>query len=56
VYLFQLNPPSKTQSYDPTQLVYYSGEFPDRPEADAIFNKIKDAYVNIAPWPLVKVG
>jgi hypothetical protein len=56
VYIFRLEPPSKTQSYDPTKILYYSGAFPDRAEADAIYAKIKDAYVGIQPWPLVKIG
>src|SRR5262249_46650142 len=43
IYLFHLNPPSKTQSYEPTKILYYSGAFPDRPEADAIYAKLKDA-------------
>jgi hypothetical protein len=55
IYIFHLEPPSKTQSYDPTQILFFSGAF-ERAEADAIYAKIKDAYVTITPWPLVKVG
>ena len=55
VYLFLLNPPSKTQSYDPTQILFFSKAF-ERAEADAIYAKIKDAYMSINPWPLAKVG
>jgi hypothetical protein len=56
VYIFRLEPPSKTQSYDPTKILYYSGAFPDRAEADAIFKKIDGAYVGIQPWPMKKIG
>jgi hypothetical protein len=56
VYIFHLQPPSKTQSYDPTKILYYSGAFPDRPEADALYAKIKDAYQGIFPWPLKQIG
>ena len=56
VYIFHLQPPSKTQSYDPTKILYFSGAFPDRPEADALYAKIKDAYQGIFPWPLKQIG
>ena len=55
IYIFHLMPPSKTQSYDPTQILFFSGAF-ERAQADAIYAKIKDAYSSITPWPLVKVG
>jgi hypothetical protein len=56
VYVFHLNPPSKTQSYDPTKIIYFSGAFPDRPEADAVYKKISEALKGITPWPLLKIG
>ena len=55
IYIFHLQPPSKTQSYDPVQILFFSGAF-ERAEADAIYAKIKDAYSAINPWPLVKIG
>jgi len=58
VYLFEVNPVVKGQSYDLVQLIYYSTAFPERPEADALYKKIGDSLfapgVNI--WPLKKVG
>jgi len=54
-YIFQLNPPVKTQSYDPTKILFFSGAF-ERAEADAIFAKLQTCYINIDPIPLVKVG
>ena len=56
VYLFHLNPPSKTLSYDPVQIIYSSGLFPVRADADAIYTKLGAAFVSIVIWPLVKVG
>jgi hypothetical protein len=56
VYLFHLNPPSKTLTYEPTFILYSSGAFPERPEADAIYNKLKDAIQGMNPWPLKKIG
>lgn len=55
VYLMFLAPPSKTLSYNPTEILYKSGAF-ERAEADALFAKLKDGYVLLAPWPLVKIG
>ena len=57
-YIFNLNPPSKTQSYDPTKILFESGAF-SREEADVIYAKLKDAYAPTSPIstiPLVKVG
>jgi hypothetical protein len=54
-YVFYLNPPSKTNSYSPTAILYDSGAF-TREEADTIFAKLKDCYQQIQPWPLVKIG
>jgi hypothetical protein len=54
-YIFFCDPVSKTQSYNPTSLLFESGAF-SREEADAIFAKLKDCYNRIVPWPLVKIG
>jgi hypothetical protein len=54
-YLFICDPVSKTQSYNPTALLFESGVW-KREEADPIFAKLKDCYNQILPWPLVKIG
>jgi hypothetical protein len=56
-YFFTLMPPSKTQSYDPTKILFQSGAF-SREEADVIYGKLKDCYApqGISAIPLVKVG
>jgi len=54
-YLFICDPVSKTESYNPTKLLFESGAF-TREEADAIFAKLKDCYNQIVPWPLAKIG
>ena len=54
-YMFHLDPPIKTQSYDPTKILFVSNAF-ERAEAEAIYAKLKDCYVAINPMPLVKVG
>jgi hypothetical protein len=56
-YFFSLTPPSKTQSYDPTKILFESGAF-SRDEADVIYGKLKDCYTaqGISTIPLVKVG
>jgi hypothetical protein len=56
-YIFSLTPPSKTQSYDPTKILFQSGAF-SRDEADTIYAKLKDCYTpqGISTIPLVKVG
>ena len=54
-YLFICDPASKAQSYNPTELLFKSGVW-TREEADGIFNKLKDCYNQILPWPLVKIG
>jgi hypothetical protein len=64
IYVFQVDSPSTTQSYMPGKIVYEflyfikdgkEGGIP-RPLADEIFAKLKDCYVQLAPWPLVKMG
>lgn len=54
-YVFQLNPPSKTLSYDPSKILYAPGMW-ERAEADALFKKIADALVTFSVLPLDKVG
>jgi hypothetical protein len=60
VFVFQLNPPSKALSYDPSKILYAPGGlWTDRAESDALFKKIADALVaqgGLAPWPLAKIG
>lgn len=56
VYIFyaeQLPPGGAT--FDPIKLLYESGAF-ERAKADEVYGKIKDAYMQIAPWPLVAIG
>ena len=55
-YLFICDPAVQdAQSYNPTALLFESGVW-KREEADAIFNKLKDCYNQIQPWPLIKIG
>lgn len=66
-YVFQLDKPSTTQSYNPGKVVYdflyfqkegKEGGIP-RADADAIFAKagnMQDMFVNILVWPLTKIG
>jgi hypothetical protein len=59
IYVFQLNPPSKTLSYDPGKILYAPGGlWPEaaRKEADDLYNKIKDALAGLNFLPLSKVG
>jgi hypothetical protein len=67
-YVFQLDKPSTTQSYNPGKVVYEflyiqkdgkESGIP-RAEADAIFEKagknMQEMFVNILVWPLTKIG
>jgi hypothetical protein len=64
IYILQIDAPSTAISYHPFKLVYEQLWNADeklslipRPEADAIFEKLKASFQNIAPpWKLVKVG
>jgi hypothetical protein len=62
IFVFQIDTPSKTQSYNPVKIIYYllhkNGEEGGitRAEADEIYNKLMPTYQQIIPWPLVKVG
>jgi len=62
IYIFQMDAPSTTLTYNPRTILwdYLKAGDPSSPlkydDATAIFNKIKDDYVQIATWPLVKVS
>ena len=58
VFVFDLSPVVKTQSYDAVRILYYSKAFPDRAEADAVYKKIGDSLASpqIVVWPVAKVG
>lgn len=55
LYVFDMNPPSKTLSYEPVKILYAPG-FMERAEADAVLEKLKGSIVSINPFPLSKVG
>lgn len=66
-YWFIIDPVVKGASYDPTKIIYYVKPGPDantpgtplipRADADALYQKLKDMIVGIAPpVPLSKVG
>jgi hypothetical protein len=61
IYIFNLTSPSTTYSYNPTEILYNTlkagqeGSAVTREEADAIFEKLKGAYLVInPPWVLVR--
>ena len=63
IYLFQLETPSTTHSYNPVTILYtylgagVEGSKVTRAEADALYEKFKASYLAVNPlWPLVKVG
>jgi hypothetical protein len=65
IYILQVDAPSTAISYNPFKVVYETmwkngaaeGALLTRPEADAIYEKLKAAFQNInPPWKLVKVG
>lgn len=63
IYLFQLDSPSTTHSYNPVMILYtylgagVEGSKVTRAEADALYEKFKASYLAVNPlWPLVKVG
>ena len=60
-YVIVLNPPSKTQSYRPDKIVYYSGLLPadKRADQDALYKKLAEALADanpMSPIPLAKIG
>ena len=56
IYVFQLNPPSKTLSYDPGKILYATPPMWERKDADDLYNKIKDALAGLNFLPLNKIG
>jgi hypothetical protein len=57
LYLFNLDHPSKTVSYNPVALLFYTDtEAIKREEADALHKKWEGSYDAVNIWPLVKVG
>lgn len=54
-YYFVLQPASKTNSYDPSKLLYESGDLFPRAEADVIFNKLAESLAGIGAQPLRKL-
>ena len=56
IYVFELNPASKTLSYDPSKILYAPGSGWERAAADVIYNKILNSLAGINTIPLQKVG
>lgn len=57
IYVFQIDAPSKTISYNPVKLLYESeGGLFKYEVATPLFDKFKDTYTGIQFWPMVKVG
>ena len=55
-YLFVADPASKTASYNPSPfLLYESGLFPERKEADELFAKLAATIKNISPMAVTVV-
>jgi len=56
-YVFNLDHPSKTYSYNPIALLYYTdAEAIKRDEADTILKKWTDSSEGVNIWPLLKLG
>jgi hypothetical protein len=53
IYIWLINPAEVGSAYDPGKIIY--DVFP-RAEADEIFNKLKDSYVNLQRWTLDKLA
>ena len=54
-YYFVIDPAVATQSYNPTALLYESGDLFPRAEADAIFEKLKGSLLGLEPAPLKRI-
>jgi hypothetical protein len=54
-YYFIVDPASTTQSYDPSKLLYDTGDLFQRAEADAIFNKLAESLAGIGTQPLKRL-
>jgi hypothetical protein len=56
IFVFQLNPPSKTMSYDPGKILYESGLW-ERKDADPLYAKVgAGVLAGLNVLPLAKVG
>lgn len=55
IYVFALDPIAQGLTYDPVKILFESGVF-ERPKADELYARLKDAYARITPWPLVAFG
>lgn len=55
IYIFAIDPVSQGMTYDPVKILFESGAF-ERPKADELYARVKDAYARITPWPLVTFG
>ena len=63
LYLFHLDAPSTTYSYNPVKIIYtylgagVEGSKVTRAEGDALYDKFKFSFINISPlWKLIKVN
>lgn len=65
LYILQIDSPSTTITYNPFAVVYEvmwkngktEGALINREEADAIYAKLKAAFINVnPPWKLIKIG
>ena len=63
IYLFRLETPSTTYSYNPREIIYVylkagqEGAPLTRPDADAIYAKLQASFLTISPlWTLTKIG
>jgi hypothetical protein len=54
-YYFVIDPASPTQSYNPTALLYETGDLFPRAEADAIFEKLKNSLAGLIAQPLTQI-
>jgi hypothetical protein len=55
MYYFVIDPASPTQSYNPTALLYETGDLFPRAEADAIFEKLKNSLAGLVAQPLKQI-
>ena len=54
-YYFIVDPASNALSYDPSKLLYDSGDLFQRAEADALFNKLAESLAGIGTIPLKRL-
>jgi hypothetical protein len=55
IYYFLIEPASKTNSYDPSKLLYDSGDLFPRAEADGLFNKLAESLAGIGAQPMKRL-